>query len=119
MGAERLKEAQREEKTVGEELTGGRLREPYSYHVRYVDAGYDCQAEICVTKSQRYGYDLRLTLGGYTFVGTNLCDFELEDPSQAEAAAREFCLMKWGRLCRIWRPDYAVHLRFAEIQHGG
>lgn len=63
MGAERLKEAQREEKTVGEELTGGRLREPYSYHVRYVDAGHDCQAEICVTKSHRYGYDLRLTLG--------------------------------------------------------
>ena len=96
MGAEVLKEAQREEKAVGEKLAGGKLREPYCYRVRYRDAGHDCQADICVTKSHGYGYDLRLTLGGYTFVGSNLCDFELEDPSKAEAAAREFCLMKWG-----------------------
>lgn len=33
MGTEKLKEAQREEKAVGEELTGGKLRESYSYHV--------------------------------------------------------------------------------------
>ena len=64
MGAERVKEAQREEKTVGEELTGGKLREPYSYHVRYVDAGHDCQAEICVTKSHRYAVSYTHLAGG-------------------------------------------------------
>ena len=59
MGAEVLKEAQREEKAMGEKLAGGRLREPYCYRVRYRDAGHDCQAEISVIKSQGYGYDLR------------------------------------------------------------
>ena len=120
MGAEVLKEAQREEKAMGEKLAGGKLREPYCYRVRYRDAGHDCQADICVTKSHGYGYDLRLTLGGYTFVGSNLCDFELEDPSQAEAAAREFCLMKWGGYVaygdRIMPYAYALQRYSMEVE---
>lgn len=53
-------------------------------------------------------------------MGSNLCDFELEDPSQAEAAAREFCLMKWGGYAaygdRIMPYAYALQRYSMEVE---
>lgn len=78
-----------------------------TYKAHYTDANHDIHTHIQDTFSEdNILASLRIRLNGFWFCGMSFDDFELENPNEAEAAAKKFTLLQWGQA-----PNYTYALQ--------